>query len=359
MSMTIDDIDDFDEDLYTDGEDNSYDEYETDSEYEYEEDSSYSDDLLEDDDDNEVSEGDVISHLLRSKGINPDSVKFETVDGDLEEVAFDDLSIEDQLQLLQYNELDDNYGLTQEEVALINQLRYNNLSVQDYNNYIAKQAVDSFQNYTNQQQPRMQVDDISDDELFIIDLQARIPDITDDELVEELESAKMNENVYARKIESIRNEYRERELMMAEQEQQEAAYQAQQQMAQFEQVIVDSIQKNDTIDLGDSSLSLSVDDKNEIASFILDSDPAGVRYISKALQDPNTLVKMAWYALKGDETIRQISDYYKKQISEVSKYNYNKGYEDARSGKAANTSKSIVRKSSRKQNRPLTIDDID
>lgn len=357
MSMTIDELDDFDEDLYTDVEEASYDEYENDSDYEYEEEDSYSDDLLEDDYDEEVGEEDVISHLLRSKGIDPDSVKFENSDGDLEEVAFDDLSVEDQLQLLQYNELDDNYGLTEEEVHLINQLRYNNLSVQDYNNYVANQAVSSYASHLNQQAP-MQVDEISDDELFVIDLQARIPDITDEELLEELESAKQNENVYARKIESIRNEYREREQMVAEQEQQEAAYYAQQQMAQFEQVIVDSIQNNDTIDLGDSSLSLSVDDKNEIASFILDSDPAGVRYISKALQDPNTLVKMAWYALKGDETIRQISNYYKKQIADVSRYNYNKGYEDARSGKAANTSKSIVRKSS-KRNRPLTIDDID
>ena len=147
--------------------------------------------------------------------------------------------------------------------------------------------------------------------------------------------------------------------MIQSQQQEEFRAQQQQQMAQFEQIIIDSIQNNDTIDLGDSSLSLSVDDKNELASFILDTDATGVRHISKALNDPQTLVKMAWYALKGEEAIRQISNYYKKQISDVSKYNYNKGYEDARSGKAANTSKSIVRRSTKNQKRPLTIDDID
>jgi hypothetical protein len=110
--MTIDELDDFDEDLYTDNEDASYDEYENDSDYEYEEESSYSDDLLEDDYNEDEGEEDVISHLLRSKGIDPNSVKFENYNGELEEVAFDDLSVEDQLQLLQYNELDDNYGLT-------------------------------------------------------------------------------------------------------------------------------------------------------------------------------------------------------------------------------------------------------
>lgn len=353
MKMTIDEIDDFDEDYADQSDvtsDDSYgsdqDQYQNES---YQQDADYVEDDYEDED--------VVSSFLRSRGIDPNSVKFENADGEIEEVPFSELSREDQLQLMQYNDLDDNYGLTQEEVQLINQLRYNNLSVADYNNYIAKQAVADYNNTVNQ--PHMQVDSIPDDELYVIDLKARIPEISDEELYEELETAKSNESTYSKKIESIRSEYREKEQMMQKQQQDEIRAQHQQQMQQFENVIVDTIQKNDSIDLGDSSLSLSVDDKNELASFILDSDATGVRYISKALNDPNTLVKMAWYALKGEEAIRQISNYYKKQISDASKYNYNKGYEDARSGKAANTSKSIVRKASTKPNRPLTIDDID
>ena len=68
-------------------------------------------------------------------------------------------------------------------------------------------------------------------------------------------------------------------------------------------MIVDTIQNNNSIDLGDTSLELSEDDMNEIASFILDSDSAGVRYIAKALNDPKMLVEMAWWALKGHDAL--------------------------------------------------------
>lgn len=351
--MTIDDIDDFEEGLYEEEQQPLDDEY---SDYTNED--NYGNSYEEDYEDNDYDE-DVVYSLLRNRGIDPNSVKFENENGEIEEVPFDSLSKEEQLQLLDYNDVDDNYGLSQEEVQLINHLRYNNISVSDYNNYIAKQAVNNYASQINNVNQNMQIDYIPDDELYVIDLKSRIPEISDEELLEELENAKSNESVYSKKIESIRNEYREKELAMQQQEQQELLAQQQQQMAQFEQVIVDSIQNNDFIDLGDSSLSLSVDDKNELASFILDTDATGVRHIAKALNDPNTLVKMAWYALKGEEAIRQISNYYKQQISEVSRNNYNKGYEDARSGKAANTSKSIVRKTRRQPNRPLTIDDID
>jgi len=49
-------------------------------------------------------------------------------------------------------------------------MRNNNWSVEDYNNYIAQQAI---QNYTNNQQnnePVYNIDDYSDEELFIMDL---------------------------------------------------------------------------------------------------------------------------------------------------------------------------------------------
>ena len=319
----------------------------------------YDDDYPEDNtvEEEPQEEEDVISAFLRSKGINPNSIKFTGEDGQQEEHKFEDLSAEEQLQILQYNELDDNYGLTNEETQLINSLRSNNLSVQDYNNYIAKQAIE---NYTkNNTQPQYQVDSISDDELFIIDLKARIPELSDEEVLAELDSAKANEDLFTKKVQSIRDDYKQKEDLIEQQEQQLRQQEAAQQAQQFEQLIINTIQENDSIDLGDSQLALSVDDKNEIASFILDEDATGVRYISRALDDPATLVKMVWYALKGEEAFSKISDYYKSKISEAAKYNYNKGYEDAKSGKAANLAKSIVRKPAKSTNKPLTINDID
>ena len=114
------------------------------------------------------------------------------------------------------------------------------------------------------------------------------------------------------------------------------------------------------MDLGDSQLSLTVDDKNELASFILDADATGVRHFHKALNDPSTVVKMAWYALKGEEAFAQVSDYYRQEISKAARYNYAKGYEDAKRGHVADSAKVVVKKSSgKKGSKPLTINDID
>lgn len=351
--MNLNEIDDLDDDLMQEEPSQQANDNPSYEEHPYDED--YPEDNTVEEEPQE--EEDVISAFLRSKGINPNSIKFTGEDGQQEEHKFADLSAEEQLQILQYNELDDNYGLTNEETQLINSLRSNNLSVQDYNNYIAKQAID---NYTkNNSQPQYQVDSISDDELFIIDLKARIPELSDEEVLAELDSAKANEDLFTKKVQSIRDDYKQKEDLIEQQEQQLRQQEAAQQAQQFEQLIINTIQENDSIDLGDSQLALSVDDKNEIASFILDEDATGVRYISRALDDPRTLVKMVWYALKGEEAFSKISDYYKSKISEAAKYNYNKGYEDAKSGKAANLAKSIVRKPAKSTNKPLTINDID
>ena len=132
--------------------------------------------------------------------------------------------------------------------------------------------------------------------------------------------------------------------MLAQQEEEEQRLAAEKAAQEFEDTIVAAIQENDTIDLGESSLTLSEDDMNEIASFILDSDAAGVRYLAKAINDPQMLVQMSWFALKGQEAIRQISEYYKHQITEQSKANYKKGYEDAKAGRASNPAKTVVKR---------------
>lgn len=303
--------------------------------------------------------GEIIEDLLKSKGIDPNSVKFQNNEGEIEEKNFNDLTKDEQLQILNYNDLEDDYGLNDNEVQLINQLRANNLSVEDYNNYIAKQAVQNYIQQNSNDQPVYQVESIPDDELYLIDLKARIPELSDDEAVNELEQAKSNEDLYNKKVQSIREEYQQKEDLLYQQQQQEEQEKYEQQAKEFEGVIVDAVQNSGDIDVGDSSLSLSNDDKNEIASFILDSDATGTRYIAKALNDPQTLVKMVWYALKGDEAFGQVSDYYKQRISEAARYNYNKGYEDAKSGRTANNAKSVVRKTSTNKNKPLTINDID
>lgn len=307
-------------------------------------------------------EDDIITTLLKDKGINPESIKFQTESGEIEEKKFDELTREEQLQILNYDDLQDNYGLEDDEIALINELRSNNLSVGDYERFIGQKAIQEYLENNNPDNLSYEVDSIPDDELYVIDLKAKIPELTDEDASAELELAKQNESLYQKKVQSIRNEYKKKEELVAQQEEEEQRLEAERAAQEFEDSIVAAIQENDTIDLGESSLTLSEDDMNEIASFILDSDVTGVRHIAKALNDPKTLVGMVWYALKGQEAFSQISEYYKQKITEAAKYNYTKGYEDAKSGHKPNAAKTVVKKSTNKPastNKVISIDDLD
>jgi hypothetical protein len=311
----------------------------------------------------EPEEEDIIVSLLKDKGINPEAIKFENEAGEIEEKSFNELSREEQLQILNYDESDDDFGLAEDEVSLINELRASNLSADEYKKYIAQQAIQEYLDSNQEDTPVYEIDSIPDDELYLIDLKAKVPELTEEDASTELELAKQNEALYQKKVQGIRNECKKKEELLAQQEEEEQRLAAEKAAQEFEDTIVAAIQENDTIDLGESSLTLSEDDMNEIASFILDSDVAGVRHIAKALNDPKTLVGMVWYALKGQEAFSQITDYYKQKITEASKYNYNKGFEDAKGGKAPNAAKTVVKKTAGSTAAPakkvITIDDLD
>ena len=50
------------------------------------------------------------------------------------------------------------------------------------------------------------------------DMQARMPDMTDEELMEALETAKQNETLYQKQVNGIRNEYKQLESNKIQQE---------------------------------------------------------------------------------------------------------------------------------------------
>ena len=286
--------------------------------------------------DNNESEDDVMYDYLMSKGINPQAVKIETENG-IEEVDFNDLSREEQMSILQDNPQDyrDADDLTDEEVNLINQIRSNNWTTQDYNNYIAQQT---YNQLINQQQPQYSVDDFTDEELFLVDLQSKVPDLTEDEAVEELTNAKYNEELFNKKMRALREEYKSREDDDRAQQQHEYEEAYNQQMQQVTDTILSTIEQNREMDLGGQIIEMSDDDMNTVASFILDSDQAGVRHIQKALNDPQAVVQMAWWLTRGREAFRTLNDYYKNQITQVARTNYQRGLQDA-----GQNQKSIVR----------------
>lgn len=244
--------------------------------------------------DPEEGEDDFLTSLLKSRGIEDKSkIKFATEEGDVEEVDWDSLSNEDKLNILSSSENTPENGLDESEIQLINAIRNSGMSPSEYLQFIGNGEVERY--IQNSQEPQYEIDEYSDDELFLMDFMSRMGEVTEDEATEALERAKANEGLFKKQIEAIRNEYKQAEqenLMQAQLEQEQIA---QQQYDQFSDQIVDEI--NNLTEIQGFELNMENDDMQELYDFITGYDAAGNNYLAKALSDPHILVKTAWLAL--------------------------------------------------------------
>ena len=281
-------------------------------------------------DDNQGNEEDFMSDFLKSKGIEDmNKIKFEDENNQIIERSWNDLSKEEKFNILntQFNtqetNVEDNYNneLTEDEINFINQLRESNLTPTQY--------IQSILGETNEG-PHYKIDDLSDDEVYLLDLESRVGELSDEEAAQALNNAKQNEDFYNKQVEGIRKEYKEREDLQTQQEEASLEEQRQQAFEEYQAKVVDAI--NDFNSVGSFDLNFEDTDKEELAQFMLSQDETGVNYLYQALQDPETLTKAAWFILHGDEAFDNINDYFAKQIKQISDTQYKKGLEDGKKG---------------------------
>ena len=270
-------------------------------------------------------EDDIITTLLREKGIKDSSkIKFEGDNGNTEERDWKDLSREEQLNILRQSTVPSNNqepdnDLSDEEIEFLNMLRINNLTPQEYLSQLH-----------TEQEPSYTVDELSDDDLFVLDLQARVDGITEEQLVKALENAKQDEALFKKQIEGIRKEYKDLEDQNKQQQELLAQQQQEEQYQRFSNTILNQI--NGLNSIAGLDVELENDDKEQLAEFILGRDEAGVSNLGKVLNDPESLVLMSWYALNGDKMIDDITTMYQNAIKKARQDAYNKGLEDGKKG---------------------------
>ena len=319
------------------------------------------DDLNDDSDSNDGNDtppaSDFLTELLKSKGINDSSkIKFENESGEIEERNWSDLSVEEQLNIVQ-NQEDQDTGLDDSETELINRIRLSGMSIEDYLAYERQKGISQYAaQLQSQTEPNYTVDDLSDDELFMLDLQTKIEDITDEELLQALESAKANTELYEKQVNGLRNEYKalEDNQIASERAIQEQALQ--QQMYEFSTSIVNSI--NNFKNVGDLDVNMEQEDAQQLYQFITGRDPNGINYFAKALNDPDTLTRVAWFALHGEDVFNSIQDYYRNVIAQVSKSQYEKGRQSV-TKKESPTVVVSPKTNNKRNSRTTTIYDLD
>lgn len=355
MEIGIDDID------YNDGEygtqevndtqtqDNDYSEVDTNNQ-----------DHTNDEDSNsqldDLTDSDIISELLKSKGIEDRTrIKFENEDGDIEEYNWDDLANEEKLNIISSQEAIED-DLDDSEVQLINAIRSSNMSPNEYINYIQQVGINNY--LQNAQQPVYKVDQFSDDELYVFDLIQKIGEenISEDEALQELQNAKANKEFFDKKIGAIRDEYKKLEDDRAYREQEQAQAIAQENFNQFAGQIANQI--NNFKGFAGLALELDQDDKEELFDFITGMDEAGTSILGKAFNDPQVLVPAAWFALNGAKVFDEINEYFTNEIKTVSRESYNKGVEDARAGRVKTNKTQVVSRPKKNSKPASSIDDI-
>ena len=81
----------------------------------------------------------LIDEILASKGVNPDSIKFTDDEGNLQERTWESLTREEQFNILNTPEIVNE--LSEEESELINTLREQNISIEEYANLLRQMLI--------------------------------------------------------------------------------------------------------------------------------------------------------------------------------------------------------------------------
>lgn len=310
----------------------------------------------------ELDDRGIISEFLKSRGIEDISkIKYEGEDGSEEEIDWDTLDSSEKLAILnQLNSGNDN-GLDDSEAELINTIRRSKMSPAEYLEYITRRGVDQYAQSLSEGTQTYEIDQYSDDDLYVADLIARMgrENITDDEAREALDRAKSNETLFKKQVSAIRDEYKKIENENRQYEAYLEDQKRQDQYNQFAKSVEDQIMNFN--EFRGFELNMDQGDKEELYEFITGFDEAGNSILGKAINDPSILVRMAWFALHGEQMLDDISDYVKQQVTKVRRDSYNKGVEDARTGKAKDTTRQqVVHKTKSNTNQDhLSISDLD
>lgn len=265
----------------------------------------------------EIQEDDLTTEVLRIKGItDPEKIKFEDETGAIVERSWNQLTKEEQLNILAGEEPVETNDLSDDEIDLLNTIRDSGMSVNDYIQSLQK-TIEPVVSY--------EIDELSDEEVYALDLLDKVgkDNITDEELTEAIENAKKNEALFKKTVEGLRREYTQLEQEEQAQEANKIAREQELAYNNFAASIQNEIQNLNSF--AGNDLELSKEDIDELAAFMLELDDTGTSAFGKALQDPALFTKAAFWLLNEEQIIEELS----KQMQDTYKRGYDAGKQDS------------------------------
>lgn len=204
------------------------------------------------------------------------------------------------------------------------------------------------------------IDHLTQDEVYKLDLQEKIPDLTELELEERLVQAKKMRG-FDKEVDHIRARYKQIERQIAQQETRSKLQQYQQERERERKEFVQNVQDIEVID----GFGLDNDTKNYILEDILQTDENGVsNFMRRVNSSPEELFRLAFYANYADE-IYQLNEDRVREAYEAGRQAIMKGLRPQRQS-AIPPMRRSARPQSRIQsggqqppaNRELTVDDL-
>jgi len=253
----------------------------------------------------------ILTELLKAKGITNSEITIIDEKGVEQKVNFNDLSKEEQLEILNPIAEPEDNNLDDSEIDLINRLRENNWTVEDFLENYKQSIIDSLGNTSDQ---NYDIDAYDDQELFLLDLKNKY-DLTDEELVKELDKELQDENLFKKKVDILRAEYKQLEDQYKETQKQEFAQQQEEQYNRFSETMVNVALETPEF----YGIELEDDEKNEVLSFLLDLDDNGTSTFYKTLNDPKKLYEAAWFLRYGKESFDALKNAYETEIAKLKK----------------------------------------
>lgn len=256
-----------------------------------------------------IQENESINYLLKSKGLNPHAILFENEDGEEEEVDFYDLPLEEQMNIINYNQND--YNLNEEEINVVNFLRENNIDLEEYTAYIKEKAIEEYKN----KNISYDIDTFSDEEIYASYLKDSY-DLTEEEIALELEKQKES-GLFTKKVEKLRSMYKEQEDLEREQKEQESKLAEQEEIKEAQNMLATAAASTNNF----MGFELEDEDRREALNFIFERDATGKSKFYRMFDDPEKLFRIALFAVKEDEISKaidkELSKAYAKSIPKV------------------------------------------
>ena len=250
---------------------------------------------------------DYLSKMLRERGVDRERVRIENEEGEIEEWKFDDLDDETKFGILNSEQS----SLSDDEITAINYLRQNRMNLQDFVEYHRNQAIKEY--LEQNQSVAYTVDQVSDDDLYRFELQDQMPDLTDEEIEDQLARAKENESFFQKKIAALRKEYKELEDNQLRAEEERVAAEKEDQFNQLAHSLVSVARNTEEM----NGMLLEDEDREDVLSFLLDRDANGQSEFYKLFSNPEALFKMAWYMKYGDQAHASLTQYYNQEIAKA------------------------------------------